>query len=88
MTEPIRYPEPPTPAEELHETLDGLAPADAFDPVIEAFKAGLDRTQLRRNLELTPEEQVQKFLNFAKFAHDLREAGRRAREQDPSWGLK
>ena len=88
MTEPIRYPERPAAPDELHDAVDSLAPADAFDPVIEALKAGIDRTQLRRNLELTPEERVQKFLSFSRLANELREAGRRARELDPEWGLK
>ena len=87
MTEPMRCAEQPMPTEELHDAADGLAPADAYDPVIEVFKTGVDRTQLRSNLELTVEERVQKFLSFARLAHELRVAGRRAREQDPSWGL-
>ena len=88
MTEPIPYPEPPAAPDELHDAVDRLAPADAFDSVLEALKAGIDRTQLRRNLELTPEERVQKFLSFARLANELREAGRRARELDQEWGLK
>ena len=88
MNEDLRDPEQAASTEELHDSVDSLAPADAFDSVIEALKAGIDRTQLRRNLELTPEERVQKFLSFARLANELREAGRRARELDPEWGLK
>ncbi|MBM3836922.1 MAG: hypothetical protein FJ398_02975 [Verrucomicrobia bacterium] len=66
----------------------GLAPADTYDPLIEAFKKDMDRTLLRENLKLTPAQRAQKFLDFARFADELREAGRRARAKDPSWGLK
>ena len=88
MTEPASDPAHTSQADELHDRMDTLAPADAYDPVIEAFKAGVDRTQLRQNLALTPEQRLQKFLGFAKLANELRKAGRRAREQNPSWGLK
>jgi hypothetical protein len=65
-----------------------LAPADAFDPVIEAYKRDVDRSLLRENLKLTPAERAQKLVAFARFAAELQEAGRRARVADPSWGLK
>ena len=88
MTEPTPYPTHPSQADELNDRIDALASADAFDPVIEAFKAGVDRTQLRQNLALTPEQRLQKVFGFAKLANELREAGRRAREQNPFRGLK
>lgn len=78
----------PSLPEELQDRVDSLAPADAFDPFIEALKAGMDRTQLRQNIRLTPDQRLQKFLGFAKLAGELREAGRRAREENPAWGLK
>ena len=83
-----------------HESTDGalgevcvserepLPPADLFDPVIEAYKQDVDRTLLRENLKLTTEQRSQKLLDFARFAHELQEAGRRARENNPRWGLK
>lgn len=58
------------------------------DPVIEAYKKDVDRTLLRGNLRLTPAERAEKFADAARFAHELREAGRRAREADPKWGLR
>ena len=66
----------------------GLAPADAYDPLIEAFKKDVDRTLLRENLKLTQEERSRKFMDFGRFAEEMREAGRRARAEDPGWGLK
>lgn len=61
--------------------LPGLAPPDYRDPVIEAYKKDVDRTLLRENLELTPAQRVEKFKRFAQFAHELREAGRRLRDE-------
>ncbi len=49
------------------------------DPVIEAYMQHVDRTLLRENLKLTPALRLEKFVRFAAFAADLREAGRRAR---------
>ena len=36
------------------------------DPVIEAFKKDVDRTLLRENLKLTPDERVRKLARFMK----------------------
>ncbi len=44
----------------IHVTLDELAPADFYDPVIEAYKKDVDRSLLRENLKLTPEKRVEK----------------------------
>jgi hypothetical protein len=40
--------------------LPELAPADALDPVVEAYKKDIDRTLLRENLKLTVEQRLQK----------------------------
>ena len=63
-----------------------LAPPDFYDPVIEAYKKDIDRTLLRENLRLTPEERFQKFHSFAIFANELREAGRKARSANSAPG--
>jgi len=49
------------------------------DPVIEAYKKDVDRTLLRENLKLTPEQRIQKLQDVVNFAATLREAGRRKR---------
>ena len=49
------------------------------DPVIEDYKRDVDRTLLRENLKLTPEERLLKLQDFVEFVHTLREA--RARTQ-------
>jgi hypothetical protein len=52
------------------------------DPVIEAYKAGIDRTLIRENLKRTPEERIRKLQVLQRFAEELREGGRRLR-RDP-----
>jgi hypothetical protein len=49
------------------------------NPVIEAYKKDVDRTLLRENLKLTPDQRLQKLQDFVGFLGDLREAGRRVR---------
>ncbi len=48
------------------------------DPVIEAYKAGIDRTLLRENLRLTPAERVEKMLAALRLAEAVRDSRRRA----------
>ena len=50
------------------------------DPVIEAYKADVDRTLLRENLKLTPEERILKLGELQRFAEESRRAGKRARK--------
>jgi hypothetical protein len=87
MSEILPCPASSSAPDELTEDT-GLASADAYDPLIEVIKKDVDRSLLRENLKLSPAERAQKFLNFSRFAHQLREAGRGARERNPSWGLK
>jgi hypothetical protein len=49
------------------------------DPVIEAYKRDVDRTLLRENLKLSPEERLLKLQDFVRCLAELRESGRRAR---------
>lgn len=48
------------------------------DPVVEAYKRDLDRTLLRRNLGLTPEQRLIQANRLLEFAEEVRAAGRRA----------
>jgi hypothetical protein len=50
-----------------------------FDPVVEAYKAGIDRTLIRENLKLTVEQRFRKAMALATFADELRRAGREFR---------
>ena len=48
------------------------------DPVIELYKRDVDRTLLRENLKLAPEERVLKLQDFVRFLSEVRSAGKRA----------
>ena len=47
------------------------------DPVIEAYKKDIDRTLIRENLKLSPEDRLRKLQAFMAFVHELRGAARR-----------
>lgn len=49
------------------------------DPIVELYKKDVDRTLLRENLKLTVEERFRRAMALAKFADELRRAGREAR---------
>ena len=44
------------------------------DPVIEAYKKDVDRTLLRENLKLTPQQRLEKLVAFMRSLDQLREA--------------
>jgi hypothetical protein len=49
------------------------------DPVIEAYKPGVDRTLLRENLKLTVEERLRNLMDLQRFAEEMRRAGKAAK---------
>jgi hypothetical protein len=49
------------------------------DPVIEAYKAHVDRTLIRERLDRTPAERVTDLVELARFAEELARAGAAAR---------
>ena len=51
------------------------------DQVIEAYKAGIDRSLLRERLTRTPAERVEDLVALLGFAEELAAAGRRQRER-------
>ena len=53
------------------------------DPVIEAYKKDIDRTLIRENLKLPVEERFRKSMALARFAEEMRRAGREARSRKP-----
>ena len=59
------------------------APRPDPDPVVEAYKKDIDRTLLRENLKLTVEGRFRKAMALARFAEELRRAGREARSPRP-----
>jgi hypothetical protein len=52
------------------------------DPVIEAYKSGVDRTLIRENLKRTVEERFRRLMDLQRFAEELQRAGRAAREKE------
>jgi len=56
-------------------------PRPAPDPVVEAYKKDIDRTLIRENLKLTVEERFRKAMAHARFAEEMRRAGREARSR-------
>ena len=51
------------------------------DPLIEALRRDIDKTLLRRNLAMTPQQRVDQLIEMQRFAAELAEAGRKARER-------
>ena len=56
-------------------------PERDLDPVIEAYKKGIDVTLIRENLRLTVDQRFQQLMKMQEFAEELRRAGRKARSQ-------
>lgn len=48
-------------------------------PFIDVYKKDIDRTLIRENLKLSPEERILKLMQLQKFADELRRAGQAAR---------
>ncbi|MBL9017369.1 MAG: hypothetical protein JNL83_24485 [Myxococcales bacterium] len=42
------------------------------DPVIEAYKRDVDRTLIRENLKLTPDERLRKMVSVLRFLEEVR----------------
>lgn len=61
----------------MDDDLPNLPPWEP-DPVIEAYKKDVDRTLLRENLKLTPQERIEKLMAMQRFAAELERAGRKA----------
>jgi hypothetical protein len=54
-------------------------PAPDRDPVIDAYKAGVDRSLLRANLALTPTERVRNLMALQQLAEEARTSAHRRR---------
>jgi hypothetical protein len=55
-------------------------PETGLDPVVEAYKAGIDRTLLRENRRLSVEERFVQLMRLQRNAEELRRAGRPLRK--------
>ena len=45
-------------------------------PVIELYKQGVDRTLIRENLKLTPDQRMQKMISMLRFVEEVRRSNR------------
>jgi hypothetical protein len=54
-------------------------PTHDLDPVVQAYKAGIDRTLLVENLRLTVEERFRRLMRLQDLAEELHRAGRAAK---------
>ncbi|MEQ1886098.1 MAG: hypothetical protein ABL967_13625 [Bryobacteraceae bacterium] len=52
-----------------------------FDPVIEAYKTGIDRSLIRVSLRRSIAERFEVAMDAQRFAEELRRAGREARKR-------
>lgn len=50
------------------------------DQVSELYKQGIDRTLIRKNLQLTVTERFEQAIALQRFAEELRMAGRKSRQ--------
>lgn len=57
------------------------ADAGVSDAVIDAYKKDVDRTLIRENLRLTPEERVRNLIRLQRAAEELQRAGRAVRRE-------
>ncbi len=54
------------------------ARAERRDSVVDAYLVHVDRSLIRKNLELTVEERFRQLMELQRFAAELRRAGKRA----------
>ena len=50
----------------------------SLDAIIASYKAGVDRTLVRRSLDRTVDERLETLMQLQEFAAELRRAGRAA----------
>lgn len=60
--------------EAAYEAVPLLAPADFFDPVIEAYKKDVDRTMICENLKRSVEQRVQRMAANIRAIDEFRRA--------------
>lgn len=48
------------------------------DAVLEVYKRNVDRSLIRENLRLSPQQRVEKLMKLQELAAELRRAGRKA----------
>ena len=59
--------------------MDPIGHARERDPVVEAYRSGIDATLVDENLRLTVEQRLLKWMEHQRFAEELRLAAQRGR---------
>ena len=59
-------------------TEDLGSPSTGLQALIDAYKGGIDRTLIRRNLSLSVDERFEQLMSLQRFAEELGAAGKRA----------
>ena len=54
------------------------------DPVIEAYKTGIDRTLLRENLKRTPTERLERLQSMTRYYEEAQQARRQRQSRKGS----
>ena len=57
-------------------TMPSFPPPAQKDPVVELYMRDVDRSLLRRNLTLTPEQRLEQLQALVRFADELQRAGK------------
>jgi len=52
-----------------------------IDSIIEAYKKDIDVTLIRENLGLTVNQRIERLMELQRFADELQQAGRKARQK-------
>ncbi|HUP61348.1 MAG TPA: hypothetical protein VNA69_13105 [Thermoanaerobaculia bacterium] len=64
-------------ATELYDLLETKEPMSGTpDPVVDAYKPGIDRTLIRESLKRSPEERLRALQQLQAFAEELRRGGK------------
>ena len=60
-------------------TRNPVDPKASIDPVVEAYKQHVDRSLLRENLKLTPDQRLRKLSAFMRSLQEVHAAGAASR---------
>lgn len=60
------------------------APPHWLDPIIDAYKKDIDRTLIRENLKLTPEQRLENLQSLVEGLEEVRLAMQRAKSHAPA----
>ena len=53
----------------------------SIDDIIDLYKRDIDRTLIRKNLDLTVEQRFDRIMALQRFADELKQAGKAARQR-------